>query len=155
MDWVYLLTSFEGRINRKPYWLAILVFVVIAFVFYFIGRMLLGSGAGAQLILQFVFLLVFAYPSTALMIKRLHDRNRPGILAVVIWAPSILTLLGQATGITGSMTDIYGTPVFVPNTIGWVVNGLSLIIVIWALVELGFLRGTQGPNQYGPDPLQE
>ena len=24
---------------------------------------------------------------------------------------------------------------------------------IWALVELGFLSGTPGPNQYGADPL--
>ena len=36
-----------------------------------------------------------------------------------------------------------------------VVLGLaSLAISIWGLVELGFLRGTVGPNQYGPDPLQ-
>jgi predicted component of type VI protein secretion system len=25
---------------------------------------------------------------------------------------------------------------------------------IWALIETGFLPGTVGPNQYGPDPLQ-
>jgi uncharacterized membrane protein YhaH (DUF805 family) len=43
------------------------------------------------------------------------------------------------------------------GTTGFVaVAGLvSLIISIWALVELGFLRGTPGPNQYGPDPLQQ
>ena len=32
--------------------------------------------------------------------------------------------------------------VFVP-LVGW----------IWALVENGFLRGTPGPNRFGPDPL--
>ena len=30
---------------------------------------------------------------------------------------------------------------------------VPLIGGIWALVENGFLRGTEGPNQYGPDPL--
>lgn len=32
---------------------------------------------------------------------------------------------------------------------------LSLIfgVGIWLFVEVGFLRGTQGPNRYGPDPL--
>lgn len=30
---------------------------------------------------------------------------------------------------------------------------IILFIAIWALVELGFLRGTIGANQYGPDPL--
>ena len=30
---------------------------------------------------------------------------------------------------------------------------VPLIGPIWLLVELGFLRGTTGPNRYGPDPL--
>jgi len=38
----------------------------------------------------------------------------------------------------------------------WVLIGvIPLIGPIWALVETGFLEGTQGPNQYGPDPLME
>jgi uncharacterized membrane protein YhaH (DUF805 family) len=36
----------------------------------------------------------------------------------------------------------------------WVLIALIPIIgAIWALVETGFLPGTPGPNQYGPDPL--
>jgi uncharacterized membrane protein YhaH (DUF805 family) len=34
---------------------------------------------------------------------------------------------------------------------------LSLVafaISIWGFVELGCLRGTDGPNTYGPDPLE-
>jgi uncharacterized membrane protein YhaH (DUF805 family) len=30
---------------------------------------------------------------------------------------------------------------------------VPIIGPIWALVECGFLRGTEGPNAYGPDPL--
>ena len=30
---------------------------------------------------------------------------------------------------------------------------VPLVGVIWWLIECGFLRGTEGPNQYGPDPL--
>ncbi|MFT6862889.1 MAG: uncharacterized membrane protein YhaH (DUF805 family), partial [Akkermansiaceae bacterium] len=38
---------------------------------------------------------------------------------------------------------------------GWMilVNFIPLVGGIWALVECGFLSGTPGPNQYGPDPL--
>ncbi|PZF76528.1 DUF805 domain-containing protein [Aestuariivirga litoralis] len=37
----------------------------------------------------------------------------------------------------------------------WTLIGLVPIIGgIWMLVELGFLRGTDGENQYGPDPLR-
>ena len=36
----------------------------------------------------------------------------------------------------------------------WVLIGLVPVIGgIWALIETGFLEGTSGPNQYGPDPL--
>ena len=36
----------------------------------------------------------------------------------------------------------------------WILIGLIPIVgPIWALVEVGFLAGTPGPNQYGPDPL--
>jgi uncharacterized membrane protein YhaH (DUF805 family) len=40
---------------------------------------------------------------------------------------------------------------------GWwvLISLIPLIGPIWALVETGFLEGTQGPNQYGPDPLTE
>jgi uncharacterized membrane protein YhaH (DUF805 family) len=30
---------------------------------------------------------------------------------------------------------------------------IPIVGAIWILVELGCMRGTDGPNQYGPDPL--
>lgn len=36
----------------------------------------------------------------------------------------------------------------------WVLIGLLPIIQIWAFVELGCLKGTSGPNRFGPDPLE-
>ena len=37
---------------------------------------------------------------------------------------------------------------------GWfVLVSLIPIVSIWYLIEIGFLRGTDGPNQYGEDPL--
>lgn len=31
---------------------------------------------------------------------------------------------------------------------------ILLVYAIYLLVVLGFLKGTAGPNNYGPDPLQ-
>jgi uncharacterized membrane protein YhaH (DUF805 family) len=42
------------------------------------------------------------------------------------------------------------------NKSGWWVL-ISLVPIIgglWYLIEAGFLEGTKGPNQFGPDPLQ-
>ncbi|MAD39833.1 MAG: hypothetical protein CMO30_03750 [Tistrella sp.] len=38
---------------------------------------------------------------------------------------------------------------------GWfqLIMLIPLIGWIWLLVEIGFLRGTEGPNRFGPDPL--
>lgn len=40
---------------------------------------------------------------------------------------------------------------------GWfmLIGLIPVVGSIWLLVELGFLRGTIGPNKYGADPLQE
>ena len=36
----------------------------------------------------------------------------------------------------------------------WIlINFVPVIGGIWALVECGFLKGTEGPNQYGEDPV--
>jgi uncharacterized membrane protein YhaH (DUF805 family) len=37
---------------------------------------------------------------------------------------------------------------------GFVLHLVSFAITVWAFVELGCLRGTVGPNRYGPDPLE-
>ena len=40
---------------------------------------------------------------------------------------------------------------------GWwvLIELIPLIGSIWALVELGFLKGTYGKNRFGPDPLED
>jgi uncharacterized membrane protein YhaH (DUF805 family) len=39
---------------------------------------------------------------------------------------------------------------------GWwvLINFIPIVGGLWSLVECGFLKGTDGPNQFGPDPLQ-
>ena len=39
--------------------------------------------------------------------------------------------------------------------VGGIIGGIFGIYAIYMLVVLGFLKGTSGPNNYGPDPLQQ
>ena len=52
MDWKYLLTSFDGRINRAKFWAAIGIFIALAVIGMIIDS-ILGSridlGGGGQL----------------------------------------------------------------------------------------------------------
>ncbi len=154
MDFRYLYTSFEGRINRKPFWIASLILFVVAIVISFAVLMPISAanatmGALAGLILSLAFL----YPGVALGVKRLHDRGKPGLLMAVFIAPGLISQLCDLLGITGSYQTIAGHSIHMPNTLGWILNIVTLGVAIWALVTLGFLKGTSGANNYGPDPL--
>ena len=76
--------------------------------------------------------------SLALGAKRLHDRNKSAWWLVLFYVAP-----GVASGIGDQM-----------EYLGFVLHLVAFAITVWAFVELGCLRGTVGPNQYGPDPLE-
>ncbi|HLQ86476.1 MAG TPA: DUF805 domain-containing protein [Salinisphaeraceae bacterium] len=154
MDFRYLYTSFDGRINRKPFWYASIVLIVAAFIvaLVVVTPLTVASptlGALAGLILYLALL----YPAIALGVKRLHDHDKSGWLMAVFVAPGLLSQLGSLLGITGSEKIIAGESIFMPNALGWLLTLLALIVAIWALVTLGIRKGTPGPNNHGDDPL--
>lgn len=147
MDFAYLFTSFEGRINRKPYWMGVLVLIAVAVVAGII-LMVLGGVLGTRMlmVLSFILQLALLYPSAALMAKRLHDRNRPTWWVAFLLVPMVLQGLLGAFGVIGDP--------FSPTTLDHLFNLVVFAVAIWFLIELGILRGTVGPNEFGPDPLE-
>jgi uncharacterized membrane protein YhaH (DUF805 family) len=149
MDFGYLYTSFEGRINRKPYWIGLIVLIIVMMVIIFgASFLLIGSIVEPTFqtrLVTFVLQLLFLYPSTALMVKRLHDRNRPSYWAAFILVPMVLKSLTDLMGMTGDPLN--------QNALDYLLNIIVFVVSIWFFVELGCLRGTVGTNQYGPDPI--
>jgi uncharacterized membrane protein YhaH (DUF805 family) len=139
MDWVYLLNSFEGRIGRQTFWMAMAVVTIAEIISHFVAEALQGDRLSA------IVDLAFTYPEFAIAVKRAHDRNMPlWILVVFFGGGAVLDLLTvlQLTG-TKDQPSLLSLFLAVPFTM----LGLAL------LIELGFRRGTIGPNEYGPDPL--
>jgi uncharacterized membrane protein YhaH (DUF805 family) len=159
MDWKWLFFSFEGRANRAKWWLSVLVFLVLSILIAFIVLPFLGLSVwevhpdATRGFISLVIMIIFAWPVTAMTVKRLKDRDRPLWLAGVFWLPSILSIFADLLGLSNTTIEIGGQATMVPTTLGLVVSLVSLVIAIWSLIELGCLRGTAGPNQYGPDPL--
>jgi uncharacterized membrane protein YhaH (DUF805 family) len=130
--------SFKGRLRRRDYWLCSLAVAILAAAT--IAPLMLGLGyrpddpriVGASLVL--------VWPSMALLVKRIHDRDKTGWMAANYWGPwAVAAILS-----------------FVPQ---WGLGGLKVILDIaativgvWYLIEFGFLDGTQGKNAYGPSP---
>jgi uncharacterized membrane protein YhaH (DUF805 family) len=148
-----LLFSYQGRINRGKYWLAAAIYfglmiLVMAVAFISFGNSLLAigdEGADDSMItgliskgIGFILLLLIIYIPMVISgvfvgIKRLHDRDKSGWWILVFYLlPSVLGGLGDTS---------------------FIFSLASFAVAIWGLVELGLLRGTVGPNQYGPDPL--
>jgi len=143
-DYQHLYLTAEGRIGRQDFWMGILGFVVVGIVLSIIISVLFGMDTFAGRLLEFIVQLIFAYPSYNLMAKRFQDRDRPAMYAAIIIGISlILGLIGLFTG--GPTTG--------PGVLGAIFGLIWLVIGIWALVELGILRGTVGQNQFGPDPV--
>jgi uncharacterized membrane protein YhaH (DUF805 family) len=138
IDLVDLLFSFQGRINRGKYWLAALLYVIAWIVFGFIAWWLLSISYMLGATIGSLLLLVTMVSGVFVGIKRLHDRDKGGWwLALFYLVPGILEGIGSSIG-----------------GIGFVLSLAGFAISVWAFVELGCLRGTVGPNQYGPDPLE-
>ena len=102
MDWTTLLFSFNGRINRAKYWLAVLIYMVVwtAFIagcLIWLGGMSIDnllSFAGTALLLWLIgviLLVAGTWSGLAVGVKRLHDRDKSGWWILLYWlGPSIL-----------------------------------------------------------------
>ena len=149
-----ILFSFEGRIGRRTYWLAILALIVAVQVLTF-APFLLESEKAAVLIValtsQFIWLLSL-WPILAVGSKRLHDRDKNGWWLLVYWLLPFVLICGgfsiilfddPRTGRTGDFAT------------GGVLLFASLVPALFGIIELGILPGTKGPNLYGADPVQQ
>ena len=92
--------------------------------------------------------------------KRLHDLNRTAAwLVLFVLGPVVLIILffviaGMDVVLALATGDLDAATLARVGAIGAILGLLWLILAIWALIWLGCLRGTVGPNQYGPDPLE-
>ena len=149
MDWGNLLFSYEGRINRAKFWLAVLVYAAASVVGTIIAFISLSEMVGS-LISGLVSLVSFV-SGIFVAIKRLHDRDKSGWWLVLFYvAPIVLAVIGGIAWMFAAMEEGGAGA----GGLGFVCLAAAAAISIWAFVEFGCLRGTVGPNQYGPDPLE-
>jgi uncharacterized membrane protein YhaH (DUF805 family) len=139
MDWAFIYTNFEGRIGRKTFWIAVAVLTVFELAVNFITDQLQLDRLSAIIDLALV------YPEFAVAVKRAHDRNMPILFLIVFFvgnaALDFLTVL-QIAIVDGQ-----------PTTAAVLISVPFTILLFFLVVELGFRKGVDGPNQYGPDPL--
>jgi uncharacterized membrane protein YhaH (DUF805 family) len=120
-----LLFGFHGRANRAKFWLVALgILVLEAIIFAALG----GTTA------------MSADPEQALA-------NIGPVAGIVLFVFGVVALWVSIAVAIKRYHD--------RNKSGWWVLIVFVPIIggLWYLIECGFLRGTPGSNNYGPDPL--
>lgn len=161
------LFSAKGRISRSQFWLRwfrpfSLILVISAPLIAVAAGGITALGRGTDqgaIILAFVLsLLVFpllfflmAWSLTVVLIKRIHDRNKSGWLILAIWVPAAFQFAFAAA--QGSISTAIFSPHQDSSGIATSVALIQDAVFIWLFIEFGCMRGTIGPNQYGPDPI--
>lgn len=108
MDWKYLLTSFDGRINRAKFWAGIGVLFVASVIANLLDAMLgLRVGEHGVGVLAIICSIASIYFALAIYAKRWHDRDKSGwwsliALVPVIGAVWMLVELGILEGTRGA-----------------------------------------------------
>ena len=108
MDWKYLFTSFDGRINRAKFWAGVGVLIALSIVAAILDA-ILGSDLGESGTGLFgaIVGLVSIFFFIALYAKRWHDRGKSGWWTLIALVPFIgqiwiLVELGMLEGDRGA-----------------------------------------------------
>jgi uncharacterized membrane protein YhaH (DUF805 family) len=141
--------GFSGRISRSTFWIANLVLIIISIVITIsitsrsVADDLLANGYQNAI---FVFIvihtglyLIVLYSSLAVGTKRWHDRSKSGWWNLIWLTPSFCVPVAFYFDIGAALQAIL--------LLALVIGGL------WSLIENGFLRGMDGANHFGADPL--
>jgi uncharacterized membrane protein YhaH (DUF805 family) len=145
-----------GRISRSQYWLHyVLPFFAIAALLRLAA---LAHGEtrqdpGLLMGLLNLFYIAALWPSIAVLVKRIHDRDKSGWLILLFYIPFFIGIGLAAVALayiasgnihTGNQFATFGAVWFA---------GVG-IIGIWFFIDFGCMPGTVGANAYGPDPLE-
>jgi uncharacterized membrane protein YhaH (DUF805 family) len=145
---INLLFGYDGRIGRLQCWLGLLaVCVITGLLADNAESMVAGTGDIGRYVAFVVIVGTLIWMHSAVTVKRLHDRNKSAwwylLYGIAPLAAFIAALTVYASG------NVYSPGV---HAMAWILFVLSIASLIWTIIELGFLRGTPGPNRYGPAP---
>ena len=141
-----LLTTFTGRIPRRQWWIGFIITFVgsIAGTLLFNPDMLVSDEAVPPQWPDTFWQLAWLVPATAITVKRFNDRDWPWWLGYAFASVRRVSLRGAALRVADRPEA---------GGVGAAAFWLLLVAILAAFIDNGFLRGTRGPNRYGPDPL--
>jgi uncharacterized membrane protein YhaH (DUF805 family) len=134
----------SGRIGRAKYWRSVLIYIGAGLMTAVILFTAAAIAAPLLVVMVFVVLIPWLLWGASFTTRRLHDRDKRAWWLVVFYLlPGVLGQIANDAWLGGAA----GT------ALHSVLALAGFALTIWGFVEIGCLRGTAGPNSYGPDPL--
>lgn len=151
MDFWKRALDFSGRSSRKAYWFPMLVNIIILLSIWIICTYIdgqLGIDPEARFsisnIVYKTLSFFFSIGVLSVSVRRLHDTNLSGIIAIV---PGVLVM---TIVLISMLLNQFGVDTESMFSIAMPVCLIGIVIIYLVLL----LRdGTHGPNEYGEDPL--
>lgn len=137
MDWIYLFTSLNGRISRLSFWIGFVILLAAEYANAWLPSLIENER------LRTIPDLALTFIEFAVCVKRGNDRN------LAPWVVALFFGLNAALDLFILMTGHFDQEGPIALIISYPFDILGLIL----LIELGFRRGTEGANRFGPDPL--
>jgi uncharacterized membrane protein YhaH (DUF805 family) len=133
-----LFTSLEGRIPRKTFWLGFIVLMIVSWI------------------LQLILFSVFGVS----MMSGMDPNADPAAAAAAAeeaMGKMTLPIVVLFLLLLWPSICLYAKRWHDRDKSGWwsLIGLIPIIGGLWMLIELGFLRGTEGPNRFGPDPIAD
>jgi len=91
----------------------------------------------ALLVINILISIVMVIPYISLTVRRIHDFNLSGWWVLVVYITKVIPLL---------------LPDDLP-VLSLIIVCINILISVAFAILLIFIRGTVGPNRFGPDPL--
>lgn len=139
---------YSGRAPRAEFWWFAAFNLLVALVALALDGPLPTPGnppAGPRWAGFLSSLLLFA-PNLAVAVRRLHDIGQTGRWLWLIPTPTLIAILYALTTLAFGLEERLGNAAIA-------IAALVTPLLTLALFVAAALRGTRGPNAYGPDPL--
>ncbi len=143
-DLFEFLFGASGRIGRAKYWRSVLIYIGGALMTAVILFTAAGIAAPLFVLMVVVVLIPWLLWGFSFTTKRLHDRGK-----TAWW----LLMFYLVPGVLGQFANTAWRGGAAGMVLHYSLALASFALTIWGFVEIGCLRGTAGPNTFGPDPL--
>jgi len=158
---VWLLFSFNGRINRAQFWLGWSGATVVVWL---LSAALIAMSGPAHAFTAYTYSLavqwaVMCWVGFALQVKRYHDRGRSGVWTLLPVLPTVMVFFSIFTALAAYLAGASKGAAIDLNTVvmgAMASAGIWLVILVlvylFMFVDLGCMPGKPEANKYGNPP---